>query len=823
MTGSVDFVDEYAHGWKLGVTSGELVAERFLGTASSRDTFKYVSGSPISLIEQINSYTFRVSDPSSILSSANTSLVDIQDRYGSIVHAKSLVSMVAGGYASITTQLPCVCSTDRFSSDNVGCRLRGQGALFGNDGWVDLQPDCTVSWRFGPLRKNQSYVFDITLDISTTNSSSGLRAAIDESGESVFADNLLASASALSWTTSQTTKTATVTLASSLEVRDRVVFAIANTGSERALVRFYATGSGELVHISAGPIARATDDGESAFTCLASNGALLSIKARGSELAPLPGYREGTANISLAFDERLYAYVPCSVASVGDKLRVLRGTVATSTNTNTSSSSMIQFKPSIVPVDGTPTTQNGRAAIVRVPGSVAIPAIVPVSASKINRVADRVQIRAGDGILRALVTSTSNTAVFSISARVARVGSHLSAANANLSLLGTLTSSPGTFVFPQRIVDMANIAGVVFDIARVDSQFAANVEILPSIDGFDLLSCSKQKFDVPVSVENDMEAQQAVNVSSLEIGQSIVFSPAANTIQGNSLCVDDSSALHFTADKTVHVGNCAIDSANAEFNVHSNLSVRTLKLLNNTATVTGNATTLTFPNAAVFGQTSCDLGPLSFATASSNPALVAPGLLSFDGTTVRVLNPASTQVFVGSFTGTHLCRVAPGWKGSLAMRPDSVGMVVSSSGRFPTGILQTQALPSVQISNARQDKSVFGIIARALHIGEASPQIGGGLLDVSLSNAAATTFPRIIVCSLGEGGVWVLDTNGPVENGDYLQTSATAGFAEKQESDEQQVYTLGKSTCNADFTGAQHPRTPYNSRSAFIGLTIHCA
>ena len=85
---------------------------------------------------------------------------------------------------------------------------------------------------------------------------------------------------------------------------------------------------------------------------------------------------------------------------------------------------------------------------------------------------------------------------------------------------------------------------------------------------------------------------------------------------------------------------------------------------------------------------------------------------------------------------------------------------------------------------------------------------------------------RLIVNSLGEGGICVSNTNGNIENGDYLQSSDLLGYGEKQDDDLLHNYTIAKATIDCDF----QLDSPYYQcheiengvRVAFIACSYHC-
>ena len=69
-------------------------------------------------------------------------------------------------------------------------------------------------------------------------------------------------------------------------------------------------------------------------------------------------------------------------------------------------------------------------------------------------------------------------------------------------------------------------------------------------------------------------------------------------------------------------------------------------------------------------------------------------------------------------------------------------------------------MPIVQLSRQKKDKRVFGVLG--------------------LPNRKNSRKERMIINSVGESGIWVVNTNGNIENGDYLQNSNELGYAENK-------------------------------------------
>ena len=85
----------------------------------------------------------------------------------------------------------------------------------------------------------------------------------------------------------------------------------------------------------------------------------------------------------------------------------------------------------------------------------------------------------------------------------------------------------------------------------------------------------------------------------------------------------------------------------------------------------------------------------------------------------------------------------------------------------------------IELSRIKKDKRVFGVMG-----------------DNRRKNSRAE---RLIINSVGEGGIWVCNSNGNIENGDYITSSEYLGYGEKQDDDLLHNYTVGKATINCDF------------------------
>jgi hypothetical protein len=160
----------------------------------------------------------------------------------------------------------------------------------------------------------------------------------------------------------------------------------------------------------------------------------------------------------------------------------------------------------------------------------------------------------------------------------------------------------------------------------------------------------------------------------------------------------------------------------------------------------------------------------------------------------------------------------------------NVGLIVSSSGVYnnldsSTKAEINEALPAVILSTIPWDKKVFGVISDSEDQNSENRIYSVG--------AFVSTFEkndnRLIINSLGEGGIWVSNINGNLENGDYITTCEIPGYGMLQDDDLLHNYTVAKITCDCTFDldsktynclEFEHNGQTY--RKAFVGCTYHC-
>lgn len=162
------------------------------------------------------------------------------------------------------------------------------------------------------------------------------------------------------------------------------------------------------------------------------------------------------------------------------------------------------------------------------------------------------------------------------------------------------------------------------------------------------------------------------------------------------------------------------------------------------------------------------------------------------------VNPAPTVDPQTSFTGQHL--VVP--SGEVPFDAFKPGMVVVTGeghdsidiGGFKArggadAITMDAALPMVKLSSVPNDPTVFGVVS-----GTTINRWATDMVD-----------RRLVVNGLGEGAILVVDTDGPIRNGDLLSTSAVPGYASRQNSEFLANYTVAKATMACDFKPREVP------------------
>ena len=185
---------------------------------------------------------------------------------------------------------------------------------------------------------------------------------------------------------------------------------------------------------------------------------------------------------------------------------------------------------------------------------------------------------------------------------------------------------------------------------------------------------------------------------------------------------------------------------------------------------------------------------------------------------------AGTQM---NFTGQHRCEDKDD-----SLQNVDIGLIVVSTGKY-NNLLEAQkptineSLPVVALSTKRNQKSVFGVLSN-------KEDRNGGPREYSFGNFVSVhhddeELDRLIINSLGEGGVWICNINGNLENGDYITTCEIPGYGMLQDDDLLHNYTVAKITqdCNFELDNPYYDCVEFEFegqtyRKAFVGCTYHC-
>jgi hypothetical protein len=156
-----------------------------------------------------------------------------------------------------------------------------------------------------------------------------------------------------------------------------------------------------------------------------------------------------------------------------------------------------------------------------------------------------------------------------------------------------------------------------------------------------------------------------------------------------------------------------------------------------------------------------------------------------------------------SFTGKHICKVEA--DRLLNDKNEMYGLLVETTSRYmnfasskaeyalkPT---LDDSVPIVTLSKQDKSKKVFGVISIAFD-NIYNPHLRHGFNYEPIYQNEN----RYEINSIGEGGIWICNKNGPLENGDFITSSTVPGYGMVQDDDLNHNYTVGKITCDCDFS-----------------------
>lgn len=185
-----------------------------------------------------------------------------------------------------------------------------------------------------------------------------------------------------------------------------------------------------------------------------------------------------------------------------------------------------------------------------------------------------------------------------------------------------------------------------------------------------------------------------------------------------------------------------------------------------------------------------------------------------------------------NFTGQHRCS-SKNISYDDNYNDTLIGKIVCSNGEYSDlngkqSFNINDAIPIISLSNKKYDNSCFGVISgfEKPDDDERCYQIG----NMKFKHVIDKTNKKIIVNSVGEGGIWICNQNGNFKNGDLIVTSDVPGYGMVQSDDVIRTCTVAKITCGCDF----EKHTPsflefktiiYNDvtyQSVFVGCIYKC-
>ena len=122
-----------------------------------------------------------------------------------------------------------------------------------------------------------------------------------------------------------------------------------------------------------------------------------------------------------------------------------------------------------------------------------------------------------------------------------------------------------------------------------------------------------------------------------------------------------------------------------------------------------------------------------------------------------------------------------------------------------------EAQPIIRLSSKLKSKTVYGVISSREINDNGKRTFSVGTFSSIVGNLEDN---RLVINSIGEGGILVNNEFGNIENGDLLCSSSTTGIACKQDDDIVRNYTIGKATQDYNFI---------SNENKLIGCVYYCA
>ena len=156
--------------------------------------------------------------------------------------------------------------------------------------------------------------------------------------------------------------------------------------------------------------------------------------------------------------------------------------------------------------------------------------------------------------------------------------------------------------------------------------------------------------------------------------------------------------------------------------------------------------------------------------------------------------------FTGQHRSSHIENVTPRMASEyegliVCANRDNYESVNGDKKRGNRAITVNEAVPLLSLSSSAMDKTCFGVISNSEDPDNRIQKFG----NFSSHHLKMNGDEHIFINSIGEGGIWVVNANGPLESGDYITTSNIHGYGMKQDNQFLANYTVAKITMNCNF------------------------
>lgn len=222
----------------------------------------------------------------------------------------------------------------------------------------------------------------------------------------------------------------------------------------------------------------------------------------------------------------------------------------------------------------------------------------------------------------------------------------------------------------------------------------------------------------------------------------------------------------------------------------------------------------------------------SIFSSSQNRGVSSANLFfrSKNGATVRFDDKFEESIL--NFTGQHRCSsIQEEYNEMNNDITDFIGKIVCATGTYQdlnnqNVININESIPVVKLCKENKDKSVFGVIS-GLEEDTSEREFKVGHLNFVLNKEIHTR--KLMINSVGEGGIWVCNINGEFKNGDYITSSCIEGYGMLQDDNIQYNHTVAKITCDCSFNldsmlykCVQFKYRGKVYRKAFVGCVYTC-